>query len=258
MSNCHGGINQNFYYAKDTKRIFVELSRGQGNFCLNNPINNPSVSGWACHNDPHQQWFADDMGRLRTGYDGKCLELNSSNNDIVVAACTDSGQQRFTLPQPLKTNAILQTVSGDPNLCVDYDDVSKNVYMGRCYGGTNQDFYYDGGTRTIRDNKERKCWMAGGDKNVVGTDCGRAEAKKWTVENDGTIRYDGGKACLQRTSGNNVVVSDCTGNEGQLFLVPLSFGNRKNTIKSYFNKDLCKMTCSVLSHRNPGNVGIIH
>ena len=129
--------------------------------------------------------------------------------------------------------------------------------MGRCYGGTNQDFYYDGGTRTIRDGKERKCWMVGTDKNVVGTDCGRGEAQKWTVENDGTIRYDGGKACLERAIDTNVVAGDCTGNENQLFLVPLSFGNRKNTIKSYFNKDLCKMTCPVLSQLNPGNIGII-
>jgi len=102
MYSCHGGTNQNFYYAKDTKRIYFELSRGQGNFCLNNPINNPSVSGFACHKDLHQQWFTDDMGRLHTGHDGKCLELNDkNNNDIIVAPCTDSGKQRFILPQAL-------------------------------------------------------------------------------------------------------------------------------------------------------------
>merc|ERR1719253_1716446 len=124
-----------------------------------------------------------------------------------VGHCTASANGGY----PLKTER--------DNKCLDYNYGNGNVYMHRCHGGSNQNWYFDGDTVRIRSEglhlktkRDNKCLDYNyNNGNVYMHDCHGGGNQQWYIDHsDGSLRTRHDSKCLDYNYNNgNVYMHNC-------------------------------------------------
>lgn len=70
----HGGWNQKFSYNSKTEQIKT------GDKCWDYNLETGNLYGRSCHQWSNQKWYIDDLGRIRSKRDHKCVDIRNGND----------------------------------------------------------------------------------------------------------------------------------------------------------------------------------
>ncbi len=102
--DCHGGVNQQFTYNKDTKQISTAYNK-----CLDvSGVSNDDLAKvwqWDCHSGDNQKWEiqanSDNTVTFIAKHSGKCLDVLYSGKEngtqVQQYTCNNSAAQKFTV-----------------------------------------------------------------------------------------------------------------------------------------------------------------
>lgn len=111
--SCDESTNaQRWFYAKESKAIWLPLSGGTGsNFCLDlnggNTANGSKIQIWSCDGSTAQQWELRDDGTIRYAANTtKCIDIpgGNANNGVqlIIYNCNGENGQKFTVDSRVK------------------------------------------------------------------------------------------------------------------------------------------------------------
>jgi len=72
------------------------LNRGNG-MCLDVNTSNGNLLVWSCHGQINQQWYWDNDNKLRSSWNNKCVDVNESTNGLYLSPCDEVNDQYFYL-----------------------------------------------------------------------------------------------------------------------------------------------------------------
>jgi hypothetical protein len=99
--------------------------------CLDYNVATRKVQMYGCNGNLNQLWYFDSSGMMHSAQDGRCLDMDSSEN-VQVYDCHGHSNQRWHFDP----NGYLGTAANDK--CLDYEVSQKKVFMYRCHGDSNQ------------------------------------------------------------------------------------------------------------------------
>lgn len=137
LYECHSNNNQKHRWDGNTQRIYVE------GLCWDDDLRaDRNVYASGCHNGNNQKWWFDKQGRIHGKHDDRCIEVVGSS--FKMRKCSDSEKQRLIFPRDFPVPKSKIKPFYDQNNCWDIGGGpdNKNLYVGSCHNGDNQDFYY--------------------------------------------------------------------------------------------------------------------
>jgi len=70
------------------------LNKGNG-LCLDINTSNGNILVWSCHGRINQQWYWDSNNKLRSHWNNKCVDIKEETNGLHLSSCNDVQNQYF-------------------------------------------------------------------------------------------------------------------------------------------------------------------
>ncbi|MBV9380403.1 MAG: ricin-type beta-trefoil lectin domain protein [Streptosporangiaceae bacterium] len=228
---CNGGASQDWGYYPDTDPGDAGVLTVHGK-CLD-VVNGGTANGsklqlWSCiSGSPDQQWYiVGAAGELYNPRSGKCADdpysSTANGRQLDIWTCNDGSQQAWTLP----ASPVLSGVSGT---CMDDTANSgrngNKIQVYSCDGLASQR-WTTGLDGSLRING--KCLDATGNGTTDGTKIqlwtcvSGAANQEWAVGAFGMLENINAEKCLADpdntpANGTQLVLEDCTGQQGQIW-----------------------------------------
>lgn len=227
---CHGGWNQKFSYNSKTEQIKT------GDKCWDYNLETGNLYGRSCHQWSNQKWYIDDLGRIRSKRDHKCVDIRNGN-DMYLRDCCDSCEgQRWFRPDGFPNPRSEIKPFYDKSMCLDFD-WKQNIILWKCHSGRNQQFIYSKNTERIFVTSGPGCLdesLGGQPGNVQIHQCHGGSNQKWYWDDLGRIRNRRDSSrCLESAAkgqGANMQMAKCSNSDRQRFLTPKAYPTKLSQV----------------------------